>query len=97
PSEKIMMAPGNNPTLLDGWGNPVVYVPKPDLRRPSQGGVAWTSRYGLSTTDGGIVRFPDRPYPDEPDWNNEAEVQARLRELAEFKPFFVSGGPDENI
>jgi len=83
------------PMFLDGWGNPIIYIPGP-LVDPAWTG-SWWYRYGLGNVSvSGQTRVICNPltvvYPSAP--TNDPDKMRKLDEMKAFKPFFASAGPD---
>jgi prepilin-type N-terminal cleavage/methylation domain-containing protein len=75
------------PLPLDAWGNPIVYVPPPNVDPANK--VAWEERYGfdgVTLKQGGthVILNPRQGYPKKDDYLM----------LQTFRPFWVSAGPD---
>ncbi len=85
----------STPILLDGWNNPILFVPPPDL---TPGSDNWDDRYGLRkvglqdespdkrvVNPGGLIDNTQYPSPGD------------IERLKHYRPFFVSAGPDGNF
>lgn len=83
------------PMFLDGWGNPIIYIPRP-LLDPAWNG-AWYYRYGLGNVSvSGQTRIICNPltvvYPNAP--TGDPDKLRKLEEMKAFRPFFASAGAD---
>jgi hypothetical protein len=80
--------------LLDGWGNPIIYVPGPAEVAADAAASAIQDAYGLQGVSlealrGGLTRVVN---PRSIPWGNNA--RANYQNLKAYQPFWVSAGPD---
>ncbi len=91
------------PLLLDAWGNPIIYVPRPNMVPNSDGPppivIDWYSRYSLIIgTGSGRIVWPARAYPAKPgNANNEKDYNYIYNAFGHYQAFLASAGTDGNM